>query len=357
MSTSERVLVDGIDCSNSAAGIIQALSSGRRWFVFTEPVCTFEQPIDLTPFGGSHDLRFEGGGPGVTRIVRGFHGGPILSYPHRNNGWRLSFTGLEFDGNKQQYPGAAPICEFGQIYLSYFENCVWRNGAGDGVRFIPDAQAPIFINCYFDANNGHGFVSDQANESTFIGGGARNNGGDGLHLLGSGGQIVTGNFNMQGMDLSGNAGRGIYLQHAHPATIRNCLISGNKVELGSDTRLVLVENNVFLSGAMIEDNGSENQVFSNYGPPVAPSNLNGEPFGTDSVELYWSYNSDNADGFRIYRDGVLVATKGSNITDHIDRRLPSGRTYAYYVTAYNNLGESAPSNTVYYSTYLTPAGG
>jgi hypothetical protein len=355
MSTSERVRV-GIDCSNSAAGIIQALSSGRRWFVFTEPVCTFEQPIDLTPYG-AHDLRLEGGGPGVTRIVRGFHGGPILSYPHDTDGWRLSLTGLEFDGNKQQYPGAALTCEFGQVYLSYIESCVWRNGAGDGVRFAAGAQALTFINCYFDANNGHGFVSDQANESTFIGGGARNNGGDGLHLLGSGGHKVDGLFLVQGMELSGNAGRGIYLQHAHPSTIRNCLISGNRAELGSDTRLVLVEGNVFLSGATIEDNGSENQVFRNHGPPTAPRDLSGEAVGSDSVELYWYYNSDNAAGFRIYRDGVLVATMGPNITHHRDRYLPRGRTYTYYVTAYNGLGESPPSNTVHCSTLLTPAGG
>jgi hypothetical protein len=57
--------------------------------------------------------------------------------------------------------------------------------------------------------------------------------------------------------------------------------------------------------------------------------------------LRWTDMSNNEDGFRIYRDGDLVAEVPANKTDVIDvviRR--NSRVYNYYVTAYNEVGES-----------------
>jgi uncharacterized protein YraI len=57
--------------------------------------------------------------------------------------------------------------------------------------------------------------------------------------------------------------------------------------------------------------------------------------------LKWTDMSYNEDGFRVYRDGDLVAEVAANttdVTDVVSRR--NKRVYSYYVTAYNEVGES-----------------
>ena len=57
--------------------------------------------------------------------------------------------------------------------------------------------------------------------------------------------------------------------------------------------------------------------------------------------LKWMDKSNNEVGFRVYRDGDLVAevpANKTNVIDIVSRR--NKRVYYYYVTAYNELGES-----------------
>jgi len=64
----------------------------------------------------------------------------------------------------------------------------------------------------------------------------------------------------------------------------------------------------------------------------------------NQFRLTWKDMSNNEDGFRVYRDGDLVAEVAANKTDVIDvvtRR--NKRVYTYYVTAYNEIGESKSS--------------
>lgn len=75
-------------------------------------------------------------------------------------------------------------------------------------------------------------------------------------------------------------------------------------------------------------------------PPDAPSNLIGEPVSQNIVSLQWSDNSNNEDGFKIYRDGSIVATVRANSTTYQDAGLGAGRTYHYVVEAFNVAGES-----------------
>ena len=69
-------------------------------------------------------------------------------------------------------------------------------------------------------------------------------------------------------------------------------------------------------------------------PPDPPSNLVGEPVSQSIVSLQWSDNSDNEDGFRVYRDGSVVATASANSATYQDRGLQAGKTYQYAVRAY-----------------------
>lgn len=78
-------------------------------------------------------------------------------------------------------------------------------------------------------------------------------------------------------------------------------------------------------------------------PPVSPSNLFAEPVSQSIVSLQWSDSSNNEDGFKIYRDGSIVATISANSTIYQDTGLGAGKTYHYVVKAYNAAGESGAS--------------
>ena len=61
----------------------------------------------------------------------------------------------------------------------------------------------------------------------------------------------------------------------------------------------------------------------------------------NEFRLTWVDMSNNEDGFRIYRDGDLVAEVSANVTDVIDVVIRRNkRVYNYYVVAYNEAGES-----------------
>jgi len=80
-------------------------------------------------------------------------------------------------------------------------------------------------------------------------------------------------------------------------------------------------------------------------PPAAPTNLKATGKGAAKITLTWTDNSNNEDGFRIYRgtDGVnfnLLDTVSPNITSYDDFTAQSGVTYYYKVCAYNGDGES-----------------
>lgn len=67
------------------------------------------------------------------------------------------------------------------------------------------------------------------------------------------------------------------------------------------------------------------------------------------LTLTWQDNSDNEDGFRVYRriDGgawLAWASVGANVEEWVDTAVSPGVTYGYQVTAFNSNGESARSN-------------
>ncbi len=84
-------------------------------------------------------------------------------------------------------------------------------------------------------------------------------------------------------------------------------------------------------------------------PPAAPSSLAATAAGTDAINLTWTDNADNEDGFRIERkEGagayVEIATPGANVESHSDTGLNPSTTYTYRVVAYNADGDSPWSN-------------
>lgn len=76
--------------------------------------------------------------------------------------------------------------------------------------------------------------------------------------------------------------------------------------------------------------------------PVNPSNLTGHAVSMTEIVIGWKDNSDNEQGFKIYRDGYATGQVGPNITTYKDTKLNFATTYTYNVVAYNDSGQSNP---------------
>jgi len=86
-------------------------------------------------------------------------------------------------------------------------------------------------------------------------------------------------------------------------------------------------------------------------PPDSPSNLIAEPASQSKVNLQWLDNSNNEDGFKIYRDNNLITTLPANTTTYQDTGLEPATTYQYVVKACNQAGESS----IFKSVMVIPA--
>ncbi|MFY9611331.1 MAG: choice-of-anchor D domain-containing protein [Blastocatellia bacterium] len=83
--------------------------------------------------------------------------------------------------------------------------------------------------------------------------------------------------------------------------------------------------------------------------PPAPTNLTATAINSTRIDLVWQDNSGDEIGFRINRslDGsnfTEIASVGANVTTFSDNNLSPSTTYFYQVLAFNNFGNSAPSN-------------
>jgi hypothetical protein len=78
-------------------------------------------------------------------------------------------------------------------------------------------------------------------------------------------------------------------------------------------------------------------------PPAAPNQLRVRAVSSRRVDLSWNDRSNNEDGFRIYRNGSLIATVGANTTSYSDTTVRPRTSYCYQVAAYNAAGEARSS--------------
>jgi len=91
--------------------------------------------------------------------------------------------------------------------------------------------------------------------------------------------------------------------------------------------------------------------------PAAPSNLAADAVSDSQVDLSWSDNSDNEDGFRLERkegdagNWEEITDLPADSTGYSDTGLDCGTVYSYRILAYNDEGNSNYSNEV---SVLTP---
>jgi len=85
--------------------------------------------------------------------------------------------------------------------------------------------------------------------------------------------------------------------------------------------------------------------------PATPSALAASPQSDDRINLRWTDNSDNEEGFKVERsrDGVNweeVALLGPNVTRFSNTGLSPNGEYSYRVSAFNGVAESGSSEIV-----------
>jgi hypothetical protein len=90
--------------------------------------------------------------------------------------------------------------------------------------------------------------------------------------------------------------------------------------------------------------------------PSAPSGLTASAPAPDHVALTWSASSDNVGvtGYRLSRNGSVIAATSGGQTTYDDRSVVAATTYSYTVSAVDAAGNvSGPSNV---ATVTTPSG-
>jgi transcriptional regulator CtsR len=97
-------------------------------------------------------------------------------------------------------------------------------------------------------------------------------------------------------------------------------------------------------------------------PPAAPSNLAASAASSSQINLSWTDNASNEDGFKIERKTgsggtwAQVATVGAGVTTYSNTGLSASTTYYYRVRATNAAGDSSWSNEASSATPAAPAG-
>jgi hypothetical protein len=107
---------------------------------------------------------------------------------------------------------------------------------------------------------------------------------------------------------------------------------------------------VFISCSTNNNNGTVTVI------PLAPGNLTGTVVSTTQINLSWTDNSTNEDGYKIERktgngNYAVVGSMGADLTTYNDLGLTPNTSYTYRVYAYNSAGNSLQySNEVTVST-------
>jgi hypothetical protein len=82
----------------------------------------------------------------------------------------------------------------------------------------------------------------------------------------------------------------------------------------------------------------------------------GSVLNAADLRLEWQDNSDNEDGFEIWRrvnegEWLLIGATNTDVSTFVDGVIPIGSVLSYRVRAWNQFGESGYTNIVSIGTY------
>jgi hypothetical protein len=96
--------------------------------------------------------------------------------------------------------------------------------------------------------------------------------------------------------------------------------------------------------------------------PAAASNCTATALAGVSIQVNFSDNSSNEDGFKVERSiagapFATLTTLAANTASYTDTGLTDGISYSYRIVAFNSVGDAAPSNTANATAVVTPPAG
>jgi len=94
-------------------------------------------------------------------------------------------------------------------------------------------------------------------------------------------------------------------------------------------------------------------------PPAAPTNLTATTFSSSQINLSWTDNANNENGFKVEQstDGIAftqIAMLASNTVSFPVTGLSASTTYHFRVVSFNDAGNSSFSNTASATTFAAP---
>lgn len=100
-------------------------------------------------------------------------------------------------------------------------------------------------------------------------------------------------------------------------------------------------------GAVLDVSSRTCTPFIDRDPPTSPV-LSADAAGDTAVQLTWTAATDDVavTGYRIFRDGLEVATVGADVTAYLDEGLVAGSTVIYVVEAVDGTGAASASDPV-----------
>jgi hypothetical protein len=125
-----------------------------------------------------------------------------------------------------------------------------------------------------------------------------------------------------------------------PGSNAHCFVAGSTGTLAGPYQTVPVITPLPLPVTDTPESGGEEQPEA--GAPATPGNVQAVEVACSAqgykVKIQWS-DVDDEDGYRVYRDGALIATTGANATSYTDTP-PNTSAHNYGVEAFNDAGTS-----------------
>lgn len=265
-------------------------------------------------------------------------------------------------------------------------DCVITGVPGDGIEFLA-ASSNRVEGCTITNVGRHGIQMGKSsssanqphkksNDNVITGNTIDNSGEDGINVTsGDRNQIVGNTITNSSDDVSGRDG--IRVMSADSKTCNDNVVEGNRA---ADTQGVktqryglaitssLCNRTVVLSNDFtgnkkgpILDQGTDTQYAPptpDSEPPTAPTLLSATPVAWNQVDLAWTAATDNiaVAGYRVRRDGSVVASMGATSLSYSDTTVVGSTTYVYTVEAFDAAGNTSPeSNSVSATTPPAPS--
>jgi fibronectin type 3 domain-containing protein len=129
--------------------------------------------------------------------------------------------------------------------------------------------------------------------------------------------------------------------------------------IGGNSPVVVSDGRLTISNGASAVNNKINFIEIRKAAPTRPSNLSATSVSPTQINLTWTDNANNEDGFILERNVTSniwerVAVLGANVTSFLDTGLKADTRYTYQIRAFNDVGQSQNSTVAVATTPPIP---